>query len=72
MKILYHWSLDVVFKEDDSRIRKELAPEHVSWLRRFALTLLKKECSLKASIRRKRFKALMDYHYLMAVLHSNL
>jgi|GEM_PF-2198007 hypothetical protein len=43
-------------------------PENVSWLRRFALSLLKKESSLKASIRHKRFKALMDNNYLLTVL----
>ena len=63
-----HWSLDVTFKEDQSRIRKAHAPENVGWLRRFALSLLKKESSLKTSIRRKRFKALMDNEYLLTVL----
>lgn len=65
-----HWSLDVIFREDQSRIRLAHAPENVGWLRRFALTLLKKENSFKASIRRKRFKALMDNHYLKAVLQA--
>ncbi|WP_342227323.1 ISAs1 family transposase [Rickettsiella endosymbiont of Rhagonycha lignosa] len=67
-----HWSLDVIFKEDLSRIRiTALAPENVGWLRRFALSLLKQEPSLKASIRRKRFKALMDNKYLLSVLLAN-
>lgn len=66
-----HWTLDVIFKEDQSRIRKAHAPENVGWLRRFALSLLKKESSLKASIRRKRFKALMDNTYLLTVLLAN-
>lgn len=66
-----HWSLDVIFKKDPSRIRKAHATENVGWLRRFALSLLKKEPSLKASIRRKRFKALMDNKYLLSVLLAN-
>lgn len=66
-----HWSLDVIFREEQSRIRKAHAPENVGWLRRFALSLLKKESSLKASIRRKRFKALMNKKYLYAVLLAN-
>lgn len=65
-----HWSLDVIFREDQSRIRKAHAPENVGWLRRFALSLLKKEPSLKTSIRRKRFKALMDNNYLFQVLKA--
>lgn len=66
-----HWSLDVTFREDESRIRKGHAPENVGWLRRFALTLLKKEATYKGSLRRKRFKALMDNRYLMAVIQQN-
>jgi predicted transposase YbfD/YdcC len=66
-----HWSLDVSFREDESRIRKAYAPENVGWLRRFALTLLKKETSFRASIARKRFKALMNNDYLMSVIHAN-
>ncbi len=65
-----HWSLDVIFKEDLSRIRTAHAPENVGWLRRFALSLLKKEPSLKASIRRKRFKALMDNKYLISIFKA--
>ena len=65
-----HWSLDVVFKEDLSRIRTAHAPENVGWLRRFALSLLKKEDSLKAGIRRKRFKALMDNKYLISIFNA--
>ena len=65
-----HWSLDIIFREDQSRIRKAHAPENVGWLRRFALSLLKKEPTLKTSIRRKRFKALMNDTYLFAVLNT--
>jgi predicted transposase YbfD/YdcC len=66
-----HWSLDVTFREDESRIRKKHAPANVGWLRRLALTLLKKENSFKGSLRRKRFKALMDHRYLMTVIQAN-
>lgn len=66
-----HWSLDVTFREDASRIRKGHAPENVGWLRRFALSLLKNETSFKGSLRRQRFKALMDNRYLATVLQLN-
>ncbi len=66
-----HWSLDVTFREDESRIQKEHAPENVGWLRRFALSLLKKENSFKGSLRRKRFKALMSNQYLMKIIYAN-
>ena len=34
-----HWSLDVVFHEDDSRIRKGHAPENMTVMRKLALNL---------------------------------
>jgi predicted transposase YbfD/YdcC len=36
-----HWVLDVVFKEDGSRIRKDQEAENVGWLRRMVLSMLK-------------------------------
>jgi predicted transposase YbfD/YdcC len=65
-----HWFLDVVFREDDSRIRKEHGAENFGTLRRLALGLLQKETSLKKSIRLKRYRAAMDNDYLMKVLLS--
>ncbi|MDP8192396.1 ISAs1 family transposase, partial [Pasteurella atlantica] len=34
-----HWVLDVIFKEDESRIRRENAPENMAIFRRFAMNL---------------------------------
>ncbi|MDW9167807.1 ISAs1 family transposase, partial [Legionella pneumophila subsp. fraseri] len=34
-----HWVLDVTYKEDDSRIRRDNAAENLALLRRFALNL---------------------------------
>ena len=36
-----HWSLDVTYREDESRIRNEHLRENFSWLNRFTLSLLK-------------------------------
>ena len=36
-----HWSLDVVFNEDDARSRKNHAPQNLSFIRRMALDILK-------------------------------
>jgi predicted transposase YbfD/YdcC len=36
-----HWSLDVTYREDDSRIRNEHLRENFAWLNRFTLSLLK-------------------------------
>jgi predicted transposase YbfD/YdcC len=62
-----HWSLDVVFGEDDSRIRTGQAPRNFAILRRFALNLLKHD-PLKASLNQKRFQAALNENYLAQLL----
>ena len=63
-----HWQLDVTFQEDQCRIRKGHADTNFSTLRRTALSLLKKETSLKVGIKNKRLAAGWDESYLEKVL----
>ena len=63
-----HWVLDVVFREDASRIRVGNAAENMSTLRRLALNLLRREKSEKGGIHVKRLKAALDEKYLLKVL----
>ena len=63
-----HWVLDVSFREDESRIRKGKAPENFAVLRHIALNMLKKETSLKKSVKSKRLRSGWDNDYLMKVL----
>ena len=51
-----HWILDMTFREDESRIRDRHVGEHVAWLKRFALSLLK-QAPGKTSVAMKRRKA---------------
>lgn len=37
-----HWTLDVAFREDEARVRKDNAPENMAMLRQLALNLLKR------------------------------
>lgn len=62
-----HWSLDVVFHEDDTRIRHGHAPENMTVMRKMALNLLAKESS-KGSKKAKRLKAGWDNDFLVQVL----
>jgi predicted transposase YbfD/YdcC len=63
-----HWCLDVAFGEDGSRIRKGDGAQNFSFLRRLALTLLKREKTAKGGLKVKRHKAGWDTAYLIKVL----
>lgn len=51
-----HWTLDVTFREDESRIRKDHGPENFATIRRTALGLIKLDKS-KGSVKKKRKRA---------------
>ena len=61
------WHLDVTFGEDDSRIKKENAIVNLHLIRKWALTLLKKN-NEKISIKRKRKKAARCNKFLKNIL----
>ena len=63
-----HWVLDVVFREDDSRIRKGNGAQNFAILRHVALHLLHQEKTAKVGIKAKRLKAALDEKYLLKVL----
>lgn len=63
-----HWVLDVAFREDDCRIRKDNAPQNFAVLRHIALNLLNQEKTLKTGIKNKRLKGGWDNEYLDKVL----
>jgi len=48
-----HWTLDMTFREDESRIREPHTRENFAWLNRFSLSLLKQHAG-KDSIAMKR------------------
>jgi predicted transposase YbfD/YdcC len=64
-----HWTLDVTFREDDSRARSGNAAENIAALRRLALNMLKSETSEKnLSLRSRRLMAGWNDDYLRKVL----
>lgn len=67
-----HWSLDVAFREDESRVRERNAQQNMAMMRRLALSLLKQDTKTKASIAGRRKKAGWNHDYLMALLTNRV
>lgn len=64
-----HYTLDVTFTEDASRIRKGSGPEVTAGFRRLALSILKADTSIKDNVRGKRLLAGWNTDNLESILH---
>lgn len=62
-----HWTLDVTYREDESRIRDVNVRENFAWLNRFTLSLLKQHAS-KESVAMKRRHCAWNEAFLAEVL----
>ena len=49
-----HWSLDMTFREDESRLRERHLRENFAWLNRFALSLLKQHPGRQSLVMKRR------------------
>lgn len=65
-----HWILDVVFGEDDSRVRKNNGAVNQSMLKKIALNILKQEkvSEKKISLKLKRYKASLNEEFLEDII----
>lgn len=66
-----HWTLDMTFREDESRTRDRQLCENLAWLRRFALGLLKQHPNTKTSLAMKRRQAGWCVSFLSEVLFKS-
>jgi predicted transposase YbfD/YdcC len=62
-----HWTLDMVFREDEQRKRTRHVAENFAVIRKIALNLLKKDTG-KESFRSKRLKVSWDRDFLLQPL----
>src|SRR3954447_23548975 len=62
-----HWSLDVTYREDESRIRDPHLRENFAWLNRFTLSLLKQHPG-RGSVAMKRRSCGWSENFLLEVL----
>ena len=62
-----HWSLDITYREDESRIRERHLGENMAWLYRFTLSLLKQHPGHQSLVMKRRCCG-WDANFLMEVL----
>jgi predicted transposase YbfD/YdcC len=62
-----HWSLDVTYREDESRIREKHLRENFAWLSRFTLSLLKQHPG-RESLAMKRRSCGWSDEFLLEIL----
>jgi predicted transposase YbfD/YdcC len=65
-----HWSLDVSFNEDNSRVRTGHAPENLALIRKMALNLLRQDKTKKCGAKTKRMLCAIDTNFLLEILNS--
>jgi hypothetical protein len=64
-----HWSLDVTFREDESRIRDQHVRENFAWRNRFILSLLKQHPGRDSIVMKRRSCGWND-DFLLEVLRG--
>lgn len=67
-----HWVLDMEFREDESRARKDNSAENLNVLRHMAYNALKSDKSMKGSISSKQFMCALDDSYLDKIIQGCL
>ena len=63
-----HWNLDVIFREDDARAKKDLSPLNMNVLRKTSLALVEKAKYGRISKKKMMFKAALNPQVLLDIL----
>ena len=64
-----HWTLDVVFGEDQSRARRDHGPANLAMIRRWVLSLLRRDTTHPNGLKARRREAGWNPAYLTRLLH---
>jgi predicted transposase YbfD/YdcC len=62
-----HWSLDMTYREDESRVRDRTFTENLAWLRRLTLSLIKQHPGKQSNIMKRRMAG-WSVDFLMQIL----
>lgn len=63
-----HWCLDVIFREDAARAKKDNSPLNMNILRKLALTLVNEAKFGRLSKKKMMFKAALNPAVLLSIL----
>jgi predicted transposase YbfD/YdcC len=63
-----HWTIDMAFREDESRIRTDHAPANMAALRHIALNIIRQDKDRKIGVKASRLKAARSTAYLTKLL----
>ena len=63
-----HWVLDMIFREDESRMRLGNCAENMNVIRHLAINLIRSEKSSKLSLNMKRKRCMLSHDYLLKVI----
>ena len=66
----FHWVLDVTFRQDDCRIRKENAAANSTTINHAAINFLKRVPGMKMSMPQKLRLAIMNDDYMEAIIRQ--
>ena len=65
-----HWVLNMAFREDESRARKDYSAENFNILRQLAYNILTSDKSFKGSFPDKQFMCMLDSNYLDTIISN--
>ena len=66
-----HWVLDVAFREDDSRIRRDNGAQNLAVIRHVALNIARQDKTTKLGIKSRLKKCNYDNDYLASLLFGH-
>lgn len=67
-----HWTLDMTFREDESRARKDNSAENLNALRHMVYNILKNDTTFKGSMSDKQYRCLLDEKYFENIINTFL
>lgn len=65
-----HWALDITLGEDQRRQQDRNGGANLAAVRRFAISLLRQDATIKRGVKTKRLNCALDPNYLLRVLQT--